>query len=272
MASVIIKPEINIVIENSGGSSPSSAASSSPILPYNAKAVSYDGTDYFSQRLGTLTGNINGQKGIASGWFKANSNLLSDRTIYSNWGAAFRIYLDGTNFHIFGTLKPNGNLDLASVGFDYSNSTVWHHFVAAWDTANGSGGLWIDNVLQTGGTGVPSTGNLVDYISEGFPTNNYIGGRSGVTLFNACLSDLYLNTSEFIDLTIESNRRKFIDTFLKPVDLGNNGELVTGITPIMFLTGNAATFLSNVGSGGMFVTGGSVTTGVLTDCGSSPSD
>jgi hypothetical protein len=57
-----------------------------------------------------------------------------------------------------------------------------------------------------------------------------------------------------------ATRRKFIDALGKPVFLGANGELATGTAPAVFLSGDASTFATNLGTGGAFAT-----TGTLTD-------
>lgn len=64
-----------------------------------------------------------------------------------------------------------------------------------------------------------------------------------------------------------ATRRKFINGSGKPVYLGANGELPTGVAPAVFLSGNAASFGTNQGTGGSFVT-----TGTLTNASTSPSD
>lgn len=80
-----------------------------------------------------------------------------------------------------------------------------------------------------------------------------------------CIGDIWFsNQDTFTDLTITSNRRKFINADLSPVDLGDNGEIPFGSAPPMFLHcpvgGAPADFVANAGTGGAFTPGG---TGVL---------
>jgi len=95
-----------------------------------------------------------------------------------------------------------------------------------------------------------------------------IGARTdGSTLLDGCLSQVYLNPKEYIDFSIEENRRKFIDEDGKPVDLGVDGSLPTGTAPIDFQAGATVDWHTNKGTGG-----GMTENGALTDCGDSPSD
>jgi len=68
-------------------------------------------------------------------------------------------------------------------------------------------------------------------------------------------------------LSIEANRRKFIDAIGKPVFLGSDGSLPTGVAPAMFFSGDSTAFATNRGTGGPFTL-----TGSLTNASTSPSD
>ena len=54
------------------------------------------------------------------------------------------------------------------------------------------------------------------------------------------LADVWLDMGTYIDLSVESNRRKFINADEKPVDLGADGSNPTGTTPDIFLSGDAS--------------------------------
>lgn len=76
---------------------------------------------------------------------------------------------------------------------------------------------------------------------------------------------------EYIDFSVEANRRKFISAGGKPVDLGATGATPTGNQPIIYLSAragdSAADFLTNRGTGGDFTA-----SGTLALAGTSPSD
>jgi hypothetical protein len=74
-------------------------------------------------------------------------------------------------------------------------------------------------------------------------------------------------TNEFLDLSIESNRRKFISASGTPVNLGTDGNIPTGTQPLIYLSGPATNWNAgkNFGSWSGFTVHGTVT-----DCTSSP--
>ena len=94
-----------------------------------------------------------------------------------------------------------------------------------------------------------------------------IGGEpDGSTLFDGDLADLYF-TNEYLDISVEANRREFIDASGKPVDLGVTGTNPTGSQPLLFFSGDTSSWHTNKGSGG-----GMTEVGALTDAATSPSD
>lgn len=94
----------------------------------------------------------------------------------------------------------------------------------------------------------------------------YVGGYDGAGI-KMDVADFWCAPSQFIDFTIEANRRKFIDAAGKPVDLGADGSTPTGTAPAIFFSGDHATFGTNKGTGGSFTL-----TGTLTDATTSPND
>jgi hypothetical protein len=82
---------------------------------------------------------------------------------------------------------------------------------------------------------------------------------------NATISDTFLApTAGFVDMTVASNRRKFISTAGGAQNLGSDGSSVFGVTPQLFLTsdGTPSSFAINRGRGGAFaITGGTLSDG-----------
>lgn len=78
--------------------------------------------------------------------------------------------------------------------------------------------------------------------------NNFVGT-------NPCMADAFWATpTSFYDLTVEANRRKFINADLSPVYLGSNGQLPLGTAPLILLSlppGDPIDdWNTNLGSGG----------------------
>lgn len=92
--------------------------------------------------------------------------------------------------------------------------------------------------------------------------SSVIGGASHAVYWSqsetdsVTLSDTWLGvTPGFVDLTLVSNRRKFISAGGGAQDLGSDGSAPFGAAPVVFLTRTTtpATFAANSGRGGAFV-------------------
>lgn len=67
--------------------------------------------------------------------------------------------------------------------------------------------------------------------------NVAIGGTHGSTAngLNAYLGNELLDIANFVDLSVEANRRKVISALSKPVDVGADGSLLTGVQPGVYM-------------------------------------
>lgn len=74
------------------------------------------------------------------------------------------------------------------------------------------------------------------------------------------IADFWLAPGVYIDLSVQANRRKFISALGKPVDLGTTGNLPTGSSPLVFLSGATPGWHTNDGTGGGFTLHGALTT------------
>ena len=123
-------------------------------------------------------------------------------------------------------------------------------------------GARLDTDDTTGGEG-PDVSNL-----NGLPF--YVGGDSYKN-FVGELADVWIGVGQFLDLTVQANREKFIDANGKAADLGVDGSGPTGVAPAIFFHRDtdapASDFASNRGTGGAFSL-----TGSLTASSTNPSD
>lgn len=103
------------------------------------------------------------------------------------------------------------------------------------------------SVISGGLTGVPVSGMQL------YPGFLWM---ASATSPGTGLGDFFLNApATFFDLSIASNRRKFINADLSPVNIGSDGSRVFGTPPPIFLTaasGVANNFANNGGTGGPF--------------------
>jgi hypothetical protein len=226
-----------------------------PLQPDISAAVDFDGTDYLS---GTGTAVHNSKVGLGSFWFKTTSTGVHPfSTGTTSPFVEFAIILNSGVLRISAT----NTLDLWTV--NSFTDGVWHHCLCSWDAANDVGVVYVDDELQ------PLSGSTVSDNNAVWDESRYTVGRrySAVTnTLDGCMAELYV-TREYLDLSVEANRRKFISAAGTPVSLGADGSLPTGNQPDIYLSGQAGNWNAgkNFGSGGDFTV-----TGTLTDCASSP--
>lgn len=220
----------------------------------------FDGTNDYLSRA-DLTGNADSKVFTISVWFScADTFGTSGMGIYGNTNN--RIYAE---VNASGFVNIRGRDAAGNAAFDVlSTITVddgqIHHLMASFNGATGAAHLYIDGVDALGST---STGNYsVDYTE----TAHYVGSLFASGKLNGKIGQLYINTtsaSAYIDLSSPTNRLKFWNS--GPVNLGANGELPTGSSPIIFLNNPYTTFQTNLGTGGNFTV-----TGTLGDGGTEP--
>lgn len=239
------------------------AFSSSPAIGggggYSADAVLFDGTNDGMFTSGELTGNVNGKVGIISTFVKLTTFSNLDKIYVTNVG---RINLESASgwlrFRLIDTVGVT-IVDMDSAGIMPLGS--WQHILIGWDLIAGKQMMYINDVQKDLKTAT-STNDIVYQAST-----HYVGVIGASNRYDGCMSDLYYNNEEYLDFTIESNRRLFADGSNKPIDLGADGSTPTGNPPRIFLSGDDTNFQDNLGTGGPFTVAGA-----LTNCADSPSD
>lgn len=231
---------------------------------FNPKGVRFDDVDSL-QRGSDFTSNVDGKKGIFSFFIK--------------------MYVDDLNLNFFRTNNARfqiGTLDTNEINLlarDTSSNTVfsvqtaagtilaangWMHVLASWDVSSGVNDvqLYLDDA-EAADNLTKNSNNDIDYTD----TTHQFRGITGNDGFE--IAEFYYNNAEYLDITLEANRRKFITADGKPVNLGNNGSLPTGSAPIVYLSLQSNTvndFVENNGYGGDFA----VSAGTLTEATTNP--
>jgi len=233
-----------------------------PEAGFAVNAVEFDGSNDILARGADLTGNADGQQGTLSVWMRINGGAGSQEKYYRATGNQIEIAIESTDkFRVELENTSSTNILVLTTTSTFLPSATWLHILASWDLSVPVAHFFINDVDEEDGTSV-ETNDTINYAN----TDHKIGGSTLPELFG-CLSELYFNMAEFIDISIESNRRKFIDASGKPVSLGADGSTPTGTAPIIYLNGDSTNFQTNQGTGGNFVV-----TGALSDCSTSPSD
>lgn len=239
-------------------------------------AVEFDGTNDYLTRDAQLTGIADSKSGIFSCWINKNGDgtadalLAIDSTVNSSGTDKFEIRIDANNSVIVIGRNAGGSVIVLTIGPQtVEASDGWVHILAAWDLAASKLVIYVDDAAYDD-TPDTMTNDTINYavadagIGQQWKSD---GDPDPATIFHGGMAELYFQDGEFLDLTEESNRRKFISSNGKPVDLGSDGSDPTGTQPVVYLTGATNAWHTNKGSGGGFTE-----VGALTTASSSPSD
>lgn len=235
--------------------------------PFPVNAVFFDGTNDFLSRDAQLTGVTDSDSILLSLWWKIAGADGSNNMFHSTQGTQVVAKRNANNkiqFSCFSIpLGPRWNVETVTA-YDLINNPGWHHLlVAAQFDATPVGQLFIDDVEASLTTFTALNEGLIDWTDSDY----FVGATAaGAQKMNGDLSEVYV-TDEFLDISIEANRRKFIDANGFPVDLGSDGSTPTGTAALEFFSGSTDAWHTNKGSGG-----GHTENGALTDAASSPSD
>lgn len=215
--------------------------------------ASFDGINDYLLRSGDLTGNVDGKLGIIAIRIRMNGGDGVQQRIYSSLSSIVYIERASTNKLII-VAKNAGATNI----FNLRNSNtitadgLYHNILISWDMA-GIPYLYIDDVNVT--DSILHTNDTIDYTTA----NHAIGSTTSGTLkTNADINFLYMNFAESLDLSIETNRRKFFTSSGGVVDLGSDGSTPTGTIPITYFEGDYSQWHINKGSGGGYTVTGAL--------------
>ena len=196
-------------------------------------AILFDGTTDQLLRGADLTGIVDGKTALFSSWIRLDNLAIPiAQRILVNATIRFDLRISGgapNSFTVSGQTS-SGGIILTAVTADQQD-VEWHHVLLSIDLANGVVQIYVDDISDA--QGITAIDDLFDVTARDWSIgSNVIPGN----IFEGALADLYFST-EFLDLTVEANRRKFIDAAGSPVYLGDNGELPTGTASIIYLRG-----------------------------------
>jgi uncharacterized repeat protein (TIGR01451 family) len=124
------------------------------------------------------------------------------------------------------------------IGFIWTSTAAvvqdeWHHILFSWrmDATTARANFYLDDSVWAGSFTVAPT---VNKITNWTPNSSVVG--SLLNAWQGCLGDLWVHHAAELDVSSEAVRRTLIDANGFPVDAGGNGELVTGVSPIIYLS------------------------------------
>jgi len=233
---------------------------------YTAVAADFNGTNTYLTRGANLTGLSNGKAGLLSVWLRFDGGNGATQRLFRGSSAGAHWSFSRFSSNKFSLIALNGsatNILAMTSTTSWTTNAAWRHLLASWDLAAGLGHLYVSDVDDLAGS--PTLTN--DTIIYGSATEVYIGAEAGPqAYFNGCMSEFFFNPT-YLDITVEANRRKFIDAGGKPVSLGADGSTPLSTQPLVYLANELTTWQTNLGTGGGFTENGTLGT-----ASSSPSD
>ncbi len=228
-------------------------------------AVNFDGTNDWLSRGDGLTGAADTKTFLMSWWFKIGGGDGSTLRWISAEGDLVTVTRSGTNHLAINLVSPSISTvwSVATTDTYVVSGATWNHVLIALNAAADIQQIYVNDVVP--GLGAPTTSDdLVDFTRSDWANMGKV--TTGGNKWDGDIAEYYM-TNEFLDLSVESNRRKFISAGGKPVDMGSDGADPTGTPPLIFFSGPTVGWHTNKGSGGGFTENGA-----LTDASSSPSD
>lgn len=232
---------------------------------YQGVGATFDGTNDWLKRGGDLTGAGSSKLLTFSCWYKSASDSASFRgivvpasTLNGTGGLNGALLKMDTHalriqwFNNAGTVI----LDLRSSANAMQIADGWVHVMGSVDLADtAKRHLFVDDVSDL---------SVVTYTNQNMEFASNIadwgigGSPGGTSRMFGDLAELYFAPGQYIDFSVEANRRKFITSTGYPVNLGADGSTPTGVAPLIYLRGGASGFPTNLGSGGGFTLTGTL--------------
>lgn len=233
---------------------------------YTANGVRFNGTTGLTRA--PLTGVADGGSATYSFWIKFNANDAWQRILSMRASANdhTNIARNNANQLYFSVRAPAYNPQFTITSPTTVTNGQWHHIMMSFNATTNTWHFYQDD--QSAGIMWANPGPNISNIDYDFTDNWGIGidPQNGWNPFSGEIADLWVDFGTYMDLSVQSNRRRFIDTHGRPVFLGADGSLPTGTAPDIFMSGDTATWHENKGTGGNFA----VTSGALTTAPTSP--
>jgi hypothetical protein len=233
-------------------------------------SAQFDGVNDYITRGASLNGAADSKSGILSLWIRfdvVSGRIFCSATTLGGSVVRFILEVAGNSTLSLGAANSAGtNILQVNTVSTFSAGATWRHVLASWDLAAAATHLYINDVSDKNTT--TATNDTIDYTVADWAIG---AAASGLLKMDGCLAEVYFAPGQFLDFSVEANRRKFISALGKPVYLGTDGSLPTGTTPLVYQRladmEAIANFATNRGTGGDFTISGALTTGST-----SPSD
>jgi len=212
--------------------------------------ATFDGTNDYLSYASDYTGLVDGKVGIVALRIRMNGGDGVAQTVLST--RLDRLIIERSASNKISAVGKNSAGSFILIGSSTIDIIVdgYYDILMSWDMA-GVFQCYVDDAPST--TSIVHTDDTIEYATGAHKVGT---DNLGVGRLNADVSFVYQNLSEYLDFSVEANRRKFFTSSGAVVDMGSDGSTPTGTPPDLFLRGDYTTFESNKsGNGGLTVTG-----------------
>lgn len=220
----------------------------------------FDGANDYLIGNNFFGGAFTSKKGTFSLWVKPHASGVFQSVFFSE-SLLFSVQMNpaGVITVTASSFAPVISLIVITSSPTTLTDEVWANVMGSWDLNVPITELWIDDVDVNDHT--TEVDGLIQFTVANSAQDKFTIGATaspGADKINTGVAECYFNFDEFLDLSVKSNRRKFITSDLKPVSLGEEGSRPTGTQPRIYCRGNAAAFPTNKGSGPNFAEQGAL--------------
>jgi len=234
---------------------------------YVANAVNFTGSQHIA--YGDVSASLaDAAVGTFSIWLRLptwpSSGIYGIFDISTTTNNRFVIYVNNTSGVVGIFARDASNVTKISATVSSCPVDTWFNLQLSWNTAAGIS-VYVNDADYSANltTNTLASGNI-DYTMASL----FVGcDNSATNKLVAYVAELWFDPTARMDITVEANRRKFIDAAGKPVDLLTDGSGPTGAQVKFCHNKAAASWHTNAGS----VSGGTLT-GTLSAAPNSPSD
>ena len=183
-------------------------------------------------------------------WFR-RASWGQDEYFFATPSNLRNMFIYSVDDQIYFAASPDGiyNTIYLGTGFAVPQDFLWHHIAFSYNLAGAASHMYLDGVSRK--VVYEFYDENVDWRDDFNIGNDWVQGTSQLA---CCLAEFYLNTKEYIDLSVPANLAKFRTNAGKPAELGGDGSRPTGNRPIIYqrhVNGAAGSDITtNRGTGG----------------------
>lgn len=229
---------------------------------YAPGSVRFDSTDR-SARGADNDGAANSGKVILSTWLNFKGGDATRQMVYAGAGAIYRLEKDTSNKPILWCFNSAVTERLKIIGTtSLTTASGWKHLLFSADISIGTPALhyYLSDVDDKSGSS-SSSSSVTDI--DWTRTNHYVSSLDAGSLFmDAEIADFFFAPGQYADFSVEANRRLFISSTGRPVNLATAISTYSPIAVFRHTAGAAVSdFMTNAGSGGNYTLTGTLAEG-----------